>query len=139
MAPTPTFDGAHSSITGRAVTACATYIEGMVFLGLGFFELLFLGIWIFALVDVLLTPAEEVRNLQKVLWFLIVLLGFEVVGAAFWFVYGRPRSSVPAGRVAPGSGTARARSGPRRSVAPDDDVDFLRSLNHPPDGPPAGI
>jgi hypothetical protein len=99
----------------------------MVFLGLGFFELLFLGVWIFAVIDVLVTPADQVRNLQKVLWFLIVLLGFEVVGAAFWFAFGRPRATAPLAR------TGAVRS--RRTTAPDDDPDFLRSLNRKPDGP----
>lgn len=114
----------------------------MTFLGLGLVGLVLLGVWIFALIDVLVTPAEEVRNLQKVLWFLIVLLvlpGFEILGVVLWFVFGRPRVSVPAGRTASGPVRSRGRgatgSGPRRSVAPDDDIDFLRGLNRKPDGP----
>ena len=97
----------------------------MVFLGLGFFELLFLGIWIFAIIDVLVTPAEQIRNLQKVVWLLIVLLGFQVIGATCWFIFGRPRAT--AGRQAVGAA--------RRGVGPDDDIDFLRSLNQRPDEP----
>ncbi len=109
----------------------------MTFLGLGLFELIFLGIWIFAMIDVLVTPADQVRNLQKVLWFLIVLLGFQVIGAAFWFIFGRPRATVPAGQTTPDGrpGGRSATNGPRRTVAPDDDVDFLRGLNRKPDGP----
>ncbi len=97
----------------------------MTFLGLGLFELIFLGIWIFAMIDVLVTPAEEVRNLQKVLWFIIVLLGFQVIGAAFWFVFGRPKTKAT---TSVGRGVSRG-----RGMGPDDDVDFLRSLNRPPD------
>ena len=113
----------------------------MTFLGLGLVGLLLLGVWIFTLIDVLVTPAEEVRHLQKVLWFLIVLLvlpGFEVLGVVLWFVFGRPRVSVPAGRTTSGrarpGGRGAATSGPRRTVAPDDDIDFLRGLNQKPDG-----
>ena len=103
-----------------------TYIEAMTFLGLGLVGLVLLGVWIFALIDVLVTPAEEVRHLQKVLWFLIVLLvlpGFEIIGVVLWFVFGRPRVSVPAGRRrwdGPGGGTRldeprpAARRGTRR-------------------------
>lgn len=98
----------------------------MTFLGLGLFELIFLGIWIFAMIDVLVTPAEEVRNLQKVLWFIIVLIGFEVVGAAFWFAFGRPKTKAT-------SSVGHTTKSRGRGMGPDDDVDFLRSLNRPPD------
>ncbi len=97
-----------------------------MFLGLGFFELVFLGIWIFAMIDVLVTPAEQVRNLQKVLWFLIVLLGFQVIGAACWFIFGRPRAT---------AGPQAAVGASQRGVGPDDDIDFLRSINRKPEEP----
>jgi hypothetical protein len=114
----------------------------MTFLGLGLVGLLALGVWIFTLIDVLVTPAAEVRHLQKVLWFLIVLLvlpGFEIIGIVLWFVFGRPRVSVPAGqaplgRVRPGT-RGPANRGPQRGVGPDDDIEFLRGLNRKPDGP----
>ena len=114
----------------------------MTFLGLGLVGLVVLGVWIFALIDVLVTPAEEVRHLQKVVWFLIVLLvlpGFEILGIVLWFVFGRPRVSVPAGqsplgRARPGTGGSANRA-PQRGVGPDDDIDFLRGLNRKPDGP----
>ena len=113
----------------------------MTFLGLGLVELIMLGLWIFAMIDVLVTPAAEIRNLQKVVWFLIVLLilpGLWIIGTALWFIFGRPRVSVPAGqRTGPGrvGGRSTPNNGPRRSVAPDDDIDFLRGLNKKPDGP----
>jgi hypothetical protein len=101
----------------------------MTFLGLGLLGLIFLGVWIFTLLDVLVTPAEEVRNLPKALWFLIVLLilpGFEIIGIVLWFMFGRPKTKAvtSVGLAAPGG---------RRGVGPDDDIDFLRSLNRPPD------
>jgi amino acid transporter len=113
----------------------------MTFLGLGLVELIMLGLWIFAMIDVLVTPAAEVRNLQKALWFLIVLLilpGLWIIGTALWFIFGRPRASVPAGQSAPQRGRTGGRSatnGPRRSMAPDDDIDFLRGLNRKPGDP----
>ena len=100
----------------------------MTFLGLGLLGLIFLGVWVFALLDVLVTPAEEVRNLQKVLWFLIVLLvlpGFEVIGVVLWFMFGRPKTKAT---TLVGRGASRS-----RGMGPDDDADFLRSLNRPPD------
>jgi amino acid transporter len=99
----------------------------MVFLGLGFFELLFIGVWIFAVIDVLVTPAEQVRNLPKIIWLLITIIAFNGIGAALWFLFGRPRAAVGQ-RAAVGSSAGRG-------AGPDDDIDFLRSLDRKPDGP----
>ena len=94
----------------------------MVITAAGLFAFVVIAVWLFSLFDVVTTPPEQVRNLQKVVWVIIVLLGFWVIGAAFWFVYGRPRARVPAA-------TGSLGRGPRRGLAPDDDIDFLRSLN----------
>lgn len=87
----------------------------------GFLTLLAIGVWLFALFDAVTCPEDKVRNLQKVLWVIVVLLFF-VFGAALWFAFGRPRS------VRPGSFGGARRPGP---IAPDDDPDFLRGLNQP--------
>ncbi|MER6915744.1 PLD nuclease N-terminal domain-containing protein [Streptomyces sp. NPDC000594] len=80
--------------------------------------LLVLAVWIYAFIDCLNTPEKEVRNLPKVAWVIIVLLfGQVLVGPVAWFVAGRPRR--PAGYAGRGGGW----------VAPDDNPDFLRSLN----------
>ena len=98
----------------------------MLFAAGGVVGLLAIGFWIFGLIDVVTAPAAQVRNLQKVVWVIIVLIGLEF-GVVGWLIYGRPRERVPAG-VPP-----LRRSPGRRVVAPDDDVDFLRSLNKPRD------
>ncbi|MFF3917696.1 PLD nuclease N-terminal domain-containing protein [Streptomyces sp. NPDC001852] len=81
--------------------------------------LLVLALWIYAFVDCLNTPEEEVRHLPKVAWVLIILLFGEVlVGPVAWLITGRARRSVPAGGTAAG-----------QWVAPDDNPEFLKSLN----------
>ncbi|MGW7818652.1 PLD nuclease N-terminal domain-containing protein [Streptomyces puniciscabiei] len=81
--------------------------------------LLVLALWIYAFVDCLNTPEEEVRHLPKVVWVVIILLFGEVlVGPVAWLLTGKVRSGAPAGGAAAG-----------RWVAPDDNPEFLRSLN----------
>jgi len=90
--------------------------------------LLVLGLWIYAFVDCLNTPEDQVRNLPKVVWALVVLLfGAVVVGSAAWMLAGRPRPD--------GTGSDAVRPvrrerppAPVRWVAPDDNPEFLRSL-----------
>ncbi|GHC66007.1 PLD nuclease N-terminal domain-containing protein [Streptomyces cinnamoneus] len=84
--------------------------------------LLILALWIYAFVDCLNTPENEVRGLPKLAWvFIILLFGEVLVGPVAWLVAGRPRA-------------ARAQ-GPRtqRWVAPDDNPEFLRSLKRDDD------
>ena len=104
----------------------------MFFFGFGFVGLIAFGVWLFALIDVVTARADQIRNLQKVVWVLIVLFGFEI-GAVCYLVWGRPRVAAGGRSRLVGS----PHGGPRRSGAPDDDIDFLRSLNRPgdPDGP----
>jgi len=47
------------------------------------------AVWIFCLIDVAQTRDDEIRNLNKGAWILIVLF-FSVAGAIGWFVFGRP-------------------------------------------------
>ncbi|MFF7383652.1 PLDc N-terminal domain-containing protein [Streptomyces griseoluteus] len=76
--------------------------------------LLVLALWIYAFVDCLNTPEDEVRHLPKVAWVFIVLLFGEVlVGPLAWLITGKVREA---------AGAAPA------WVAPDDNPDFLRSL-----------
>ncbi|MFI5532543.1 PLD nuclease N-terminal domain-containing protein [Kitasatospora sp. NPDC051853] len=77
--------------------------------------LLVLALWIWAFIDCLTTPEEEVRYLPKVIWVIIVLL-FPLVGSIAWLVVGKQRG-VPR--------PVRASAAP---VAPDDNPDFLASL-----------
>ncbi|MER5434281.1 PLD nuclease N-terminal domain-containing protein [Streptomyces sp. NPDC002588] len=78
--------------------------------------LLVLALWIYAFIDCLNTPEEEVRGLPKLAWvFVILLFGEVLIGPVAWLVAGRPRRSAAAG-------------GPARWVAPDDNPEFLKSL-----------
>ncbi|MER5200636.1 PLD nuclease N-terminal domain-containing protein [Streptomyces sp. NPDC002755] len=87
--------------------------------------LLVLALWIYAFIDCLNTPEEEVRGLPKVIWVIIILLFGEVlVGPVAWLVAGKAR------RAPVGGGTAAESPRGRRAewVAPDDNPEFLKSL-----------
>ncbi|MEU3569537.1 PLD nuclease N-terminal domain-containing protein [Kitasatospora sp. NPDC036755] len=92
-----------------------------------------LALWVWAFVDCLTTPEDEVKHLPKVVWVLIVLL-FPPLGPIAWLIAGKQRgflSAAPAG-AHPGypaddrTGRAARRGG--RPLAPDDDPEFLASL-----------
>ncbi|MGI5349552.1 PLD nuclease N-terminal domain-containing protein [Streptomyces sp. CA-250714] len=92
--------------------------------------LLVLALWIYAFIDCLNTPENEVRKLPKVVWVIIILLfGQVLLGPIAWFLVGRPRRNAPYGAV---------RADERRWVAPDDNPDFLKSLGQSPAEPPSG-
>ncbi|MEV1064342.1 PLD nuclease N-terminal domain-containing protein [Streptomyces sp. NPDC050263] len=86
--------------------------------------LLVLALWIYAFIDCLNTPEEEVRGLPKVVWVIIILLfGEVIVGPVAWLVAGKVRHA-PAGGAAGGT----ARTSRTEWVAPDDNPEFLKSL-----------
>jgi uncharacterized RDD family membrane protein YckC len=85
------------------------------------------GVAIYAAIDCFGSAETEVRGLPKPLWLLVILV-VPVAGPLGWLLLGR--AGVP---------------GPRRmrTIGPDDDLDFLRTLDPPPprrrdDEPPAG-
>lgn len=92
-----------------------------------------LALWIWAFIDCLTTPEEEVRYLPKVVWVLIILFFGEVLlGPIAWLVAGRQRGPArpqqvpwPSGQTAGYPEAERPRG---RSLAPDDDPEFLASL-----------
>ncbi|MFF2380270.1 PLD nuclease N-terminal domain-containing protein [Streptomyces sp. NPDC058108] len=85
--------------------------------------LLVLALWIYAFIDCLNTPEEEVRGLPKVVWVIIILLFGEVlVGPVAWLVAGRTRRGGQMGAA----GWRREQGTPY--VAPDDNPEFLDSL-----------
>ncbi len=82
-----------------------------------------LVLYIYCWFEIAQSDPAEVRQIPRGLWALIVAIPF--FGAVSWLIFGRP------------NGTRRpqpvARSQPR-TLAPDDDPDFLRSLRkRPPD------
>ncbi|HWU08143.1 MAG TPA: PLD nuclease N-terminal domain-containing protein [Streptomyces sp.] len=78
--------------------------------------LLPLALTIYAFIDCLNTPENEVKHLPKVAWVFIILL-FWIVGPVVWLAAGRTRT-------APGGGRRHRTAW----VAPDDNPDFLKSL-----------
>lgn len=83
--------------------------------------LLVLAVWIYAFIDCLNTPEQEVRKLPKVVWVIVILLfGQVLLGPVAWFAVGRPRRNAPYGATRPDE---------RRWVAPDDNPEFLKSIN----------
>jgi hypothetical protein len=111
----------------------------------GIFTLVAVVLWLYAIFDALTAPAERVRTLPKAIWLIIVILLLDI-GAIAWFVWGRPRAEVNA-RVRQSPFGWQNHGGPRggsRSVAPDDDPEFLKRLRDdirrdtPDDDNPAG-
>jgi hypothetical protein len=77
-----------------------------------------LVLFVLALISVLST--ERVRNAPRTVWALLILL-IPLLGPISYFLWGRP---VPA----PHEGTP-IRQTKSRPSSPDDDADFLRSMN----------
>ncbi|MFJ9693358.1 PLD nuclease N-terminal domain-containing protein [Kitasatospora sp. NPDC101183] len=86
-----------------------------------------LALWVWAFIDCLTTPEDEVKHLPKVVWVLIVLL-FPPLGPIAWLIAGKQRGFL---RTAPATADGSPHPAGRgaRQVAPDDDPAFLASLN----------
>jgi Phospholipase_D-nuclease N-terminal len=107
----------------------------LVYEGVGL--LLVVALWIFCLVDVIVSKEDECRNLPKLLWLLIVLM-LPDIGSVLWLIAGRPRglrqswqqrTTHPAVTSrAPRSKMAPRPTMPSAGANPDDDDEFLRSI-----------
>lgn len=88
------------------------------------------ALWVYCLVSVIQTPEGAVRNLQRTIWLLIVLL-FPFVGSIAWLVAGRPETAPrrPSAHERPATGFPE-RDRPRRSAAVDAnrDAEFLEGV-----------
>ena len=79
-----------------------------------------IAITVYALIDAISAPRDDVRSLPKALWiFLIIILW--IGGAVLWFFFGRPQGS----KGTDGGGRGGGQSRPQ---GPDDDPDFLADL-----------
>jgi len=84
---------------------------------------------IIALISCLSAEEGEIRALPRIAWVIIILL-FPLIGAIVYLVAGRPTTTAPrAKQWRPGSGFPEA-TRPSRSVAPDDDPEFLRAIDN---------
>ena len=77
--------------------------------------LLAIALTLYALIDCARTEQDSVRGLPKWAWLLIIIF-IGTIGAVAYLIWGRPRKQGP------------GRGGPRRTIGPDDDPDFLRKL-----------
>jgi hypothetical protein len=68
---------------------------------------------------------RQIRGLPRFTWVIVILL-LPLAGAIAWFVYGRPQR---AGKTRPGWRPAGGLLEPPQRRAPDDDPEFLRSLD----------
>src|SRR5690349_8117384 len=98
-------------------------IEGGVFL-------LLLALDVFCVIDLIQTREDEVRNLPKIAWLLLILL-FPPIGSIAWLAAGRPQYG-----HGPRSAYERAtphypeydRPGRAAGLTPESDEDFLRRV-----------
>ena len=77
-----------------------------------------IAILVYALFDLIATPARDTRFMPKPLWFVVVLV--VPFGALFWIFFGQKPS--PPGPAAPPVWRRPSAKGP------DDDPDYLRGL-----------
>ncbi|MBM6620093.1 PLDc N-terminal domain-containing protein [Micrococcaceae bacterium RIT802] len=78
-----------------------------------------LAVTIYALIQCAQTPAHRVRSIAKPGWIVAIIL-LPLIGACLWFWLGRPNDS--------GSGRATEQRPTRGPAAPDDNPEFLRTL-----------
>ncbi len=88
------------------------------------------AVWIYCLIDVAQTRDDEIRNLNKGAWILIVLF-FSVVGSIGWFIFGRPDNRPrPLGAYERADPSFPEYDRPGRAAAadPEKDADFLKQV-----------
>jgi hypothetical protein len=86
-----------------------------------------LGLLIFCLIEAIQTPSDEMRNLPKVAWIILILF-VPVIGGIAWLVAGRPTTRRRPGWRSGSGFPEYERPYGGRSVAPDDDPAFLAQL-----------
>ena len=80
---------------------------------------------VLALISCLSAEEEDIRALPRLVWVLVILL-FPIVGPVAWFLAGRPKAAADSALPWRSGGTPPESS---RPVAPDDNPEFLRSLD----------
>jgi len=97
--------------------------EGTLFLAL-------LALDIFCVIDLIQTRDDEVRNLPKIAWLILILL-FPPIGSIAWLAAGRPQSGQRSASPYERSATAFPeydRPGRAAGTSPESDEEFLRKI-----------
>src|SRR4051794_10374145 len=84
--------------------------------------LIVFALFVFALVDIIVRPNDQVRHLPKLAWILIVIL-LPLIGSILWFAVGREHGSSPSPRRTlrmPAPADRRSAASP--TTAPADDA-----------------
>ncbi|MDJ0316866.1 MULTISPECIES: PLD nuclease N-terminal domain-containing protein [Arthrobacter] len=91
-------------------------------------------LFVYGLIDCLRSEPSDVRSIPKSAWIVVIVL-LNVIGVALWFLFGRPQYAAAApGSAQRSNGSTGSQRGPSfqgssgRSVAPDDNPEFLRNL-----------
>ncbi|MCT7350812.1 PLD nuclease N-terminal domain-containing protein [Streptomyces sp. 15-116A] len=88
-----------------------------------------LALSIYAFIDCISTKDEDIRHMPKPLWAILVLL-FPLVGSISWIIAGKKRQPAGAGGSIGTAWSRGGRGGGRQQwVAPDDNPEFLKSLD----------
>ncbi|WP_029629161.1 PLDc N-terminal domain-containing protein [Yaniella halotolerans] len=82
-----------------------------------------LGVMIYALIEAISTPSDRTRIMPKGIWIVVIVL-VPLVGGVLWLLFGNENSY-----LASTVRGFRKTSGPPRPSTPDDDEEFLRSLD----------
>jgi hypothetical protein len=83
------------------------------------FVLAAIGVTLYAAIDCLRSNDDEIRSLPKALW-LLLIIAVPLLGGLIWIFFGHQAS--------PGNQPPRR----LRTLGPDDDPDFLRTLERAP-------
>ena len=99
----------------------------MVLLLRGLPVLIEIGLLVFCLIEAIQTPGDEVRNLPKFTWILLIVF-LPLIGCIAWLVAGRPNSRrMSSWRVGNGFPEYERPAAVPAPPAPDDDPEFLRT------------
>ncbi|MEY9993381.1 hypothetical protein ABIE67_005413 [Streptomyces sp. V4I8] len=86
-----------------------------------------LALSVYAFIDCISTKEDDIRHMPKPLWAILVLV-FPLVGSISWLIAGKKRSP-----AAEGWSGVREQRRRQQWVAPDDNPEFLKSLNEDDD------
>lgn len=88
--------------------------------------LLFLALDVFCVIDLIQAREDEVRNLPKIAWLLLILL-FTPIGSIAWLAAGRPQAGVSRSRYERAAPTYPEYDRPGRAagLTPESDDEFL--------------